>query len=91
MGQELYNKKGCKTCHSVDGKTNTGPTWKGVFGRREEFVDGGSVTVDENYIRESILDPGKHVVKGFQNVMPKTTLSDPQIDSLIAYIKTLKE
>lgn len=91
MGQELYNKKGCKTCHTLDGSANTGPTWKGLFGRHETFTDGGGVTVDENYIRESVLDPGKHVVQGFQNVMPKTTLSDPQIDCLIAFIKTLKD
>lgn len=90
MGEQLYNRKGCKQCHSIDGSTSTGPTWKGVFGRAEKFVDGGGVTVDENYVRESILEPNKHVVAGFQAVMPKIAVKDREIDMLIAYIKTLK-
>lgn len=90
MGEALYKRKGCTQCHSLDGSKSTGPTWKGLFGRPEKFVDGGGVTVDDNYIRESILDPGKHVVAGFDNVMPKIGVKDREIDMLIAYIKTLK-
>jgi cytochrome c oxidase subunit 2 len=54
--------------------------------------DGSTVDVDENYIRESILEPQAQVVKGYQPVMPsfKGILSDEDITSLIAYIKTLK-
>jgi cytochrome c oxidase subunit 2 len=48
--------------------------------------------VDENYIRESMLDPTAKVRAGFNPVMPtfKGQLKDEQIDGLITYIKCLK-
>lgn len=90
-GAMIYRSSQCFTCHSVDGAASTGPTWRGLFGRHEDFVDGASVTVDENYLRESILNPQAHIVRGFQPVMPtyRGSLRDPQIDALIEYIKTL--
>lgn len=92
MGKELYDKKGCKQCHSLDGSTGTGPTWKNVFGHKVDFRDGSSIEkADENYLRESILEPNKRVVSGFQAVMPAVKLSDRQIDMLIDYIKSLKD
>ena len=56
------------------------------------MTDGKRFTVDENYIRESILDPRAKVVNGFDPVMPtyQGILKDKQIDALIAYIKSLK-
>ena len=47
---------------------------------------------DENYIRESILNPQAKVVVGFQPVMPtyQGILKDRDIDALIAYIKSLR-
>ncbi len=91
-GAELFIQKQCHTCHSVDGTANQGPTFQGLFGKTEQMVDGTSVVVDENYIRESILDPQTKVVKGFQPVMVtyQGLLKDPQIDALVAYIKSLK-
>ena len=92
MGQELYTKKGCKQCHSLDGAAGTGPTWKGLYGEPVTFRDGSRIErVDDDYLRESMLDPHKRIVQGFEAVMPKTTLSDPQISVLISYIKSLKE
>jgi cytochrome c oxidase subunit 2 len=83
----------CKACHSIDGKEGIGPSWKGLFGRQVVLADGTTVTADEAYIRESIIDPSAKIVKGYQNIMPSTfkdTLSDQQISDLIAYIETLK-
>ncbi|MCB0281897.1 MAG: cytochrome c oxidase subunit II [Calditrichae bacterium] len=91
-GKELYKSKACFTCHSIDGTPSVGPTFKGVFGRTEELTDGSSITVDENYIRHSILEPQSQVVKGFQPVMPtyQGVLNSQQIDALIAFLKTVK-
>ncbi len=91
-GKKLYTQQGCDTCHTLDGTPKIGPTWKGLFGKNESFADGSSHTADENYIRESILDPSAKVVKGFAPSMPtyKGKLSDKDIDGLIEYIKTLK-
>jgi len=91
-GAELYAKKACNTCHKVDGTRFTGPSFKGIFGEEQTMADGSKITVDENYIRESILEPQAKVVAGFQPVMPtyQGLLKDREIDALIAYIKSLK-
>jgi cytochrome c oxidase subunit 2 len=91
-GQKLYTKKNCFTCHSTDGSRIVGPTFKGVFGRQEQLEGGATITVDENYIRESLLDPAAKVVKGYPASMPtyKGQLKDKEIDALIAFLKTVK-
>jgi cytochrome c oxidase subunit 2 len=92
IGKIYYAKRGCGQCHSVDGGARTGPTFKGIWGVNRKFTDGTSAVVDENYIRESILEPQAKVREGYQPVMPtfKGKLKDWQIDGLIAYIKSLK-
>jgi cytochrome c oxidase subunit 2 len=90
-GESLYTKNACNTCHTLDGNKLVGPTFKGLFGRSEK-TNKGAVTVDENYIRESILNPTAKVVDGYQPVMPpfQGALKDDQIDALIAFLKTVK-
>jgi cytochrome c oxidase subunit 2 len=92
VGKILYEKQGCNTCHTVDGTPKIGPSWKGIFGKNESFADGTSSKVDENYIRQSILDPTSKIVAGFPPSMPtyQGKLKDAQIDAIIAYIKSLK-
>jgi cytochrome c oxidase subunit 2 len=91
MGEKLYRKKGCQQCHSVDGSGATGPTFLGIFGKTHAMQDGSQVVVDENYIRESILEPMAKVRAGYQAVMPtyQGRLKDREISALIAYIKSL--
>jgi len=91
-GARLYKSRGCASCHSVNGSPGVGPTFLGVFGHEVELNGGGEVIADENYVRESILDPGAKVVRGFQPVMPtfKGRISDAEIAAIIAYLKTLK-
>ncbi|MBD3162105.1 MAG: cytochrome c oxidase subunit II [Candidatus Eisenbacteria bacterium] len=92
-GQMLYQQRGCAQCHSVDGRAGIGPTLKGIFGQTHPMQDGSSVTVDEDYIRESILDPQAKVVAGYQPVMPtfQGKLKDKEITVIIAYIKSLTD
>ncbi|MCC6484379.1 MAG: cytochrome c [Armatimonadetes bacterium] len=92
-GQQLYTDKGCSACHSVDGSRRIGPSWKGLYGHTVTVLANGkpeTVTADDAYIKESILQPGAQVVQGFPNVMPAQQLSDAEITALIDYIKTLK-
>ncbi len=94
-GAKLYKENACITCHSVDGSKGTGPTWKGMFGSTVELnaaLSGGvgTVVADEAYVHESIRKPTAKVVAGFNPVMPPYTLSDKQVDAIIAYMKTLK-
>lgn len=91
-GENLTAIQGCVTCHSTDGSTKIGPTFQGLFGSEKTFEDGTSTTADENYIRESILDPSAKIVQGFQNQMVsfEGRLSDDDISDIIEYIKTLE-
>jgi len=92
-GALLYDQRGCKQCHSIDGAGGTGPTFKGLFGSMEALRSGDSVLVDENYIRESILNPQERVTAGFDPVMPtyRGRLKDEEISAIIEYLKTLGE
>jgi cytochrome c oxidase subunit 2 len=92
LGKKLFASRSCITCHSLDGSRIQGPTFKGLFGRTETIADGSSIKVDENYIRESLLEPTKKVVQGYPAVMPtyKGLLKETDIDALIAYIKTVQ-
>ncbi|WP_345689150.1 cytochrome c oxidase subunit II [Novipirellula caenicola] len=90
-GEKLYARRGCIGCHTTNGTSGTGPTYKDAFGTTRQLANGEKVTMDENYVRESILVPKAKVVAGFQPVMPsyKGQLSDDDLDSLVAYIKSL--
>lgn len=93
-GRDLSQKFGCVACHSQDGTRIVGPSWKGIYGSTETLSDGTSVIVDEDYLRESILNPTAKIVAGYPpNVMPLNyaeQLSDAQIADIIAFIMSLK-
>jgi cytochrome c oxidase subunit II len=90
-GQILFTRR-CAQCHSDDGTAKTGPTVKGIFDAVHKMRDGTEVKVDEDYLRESILEPAAKVRAGYDAVMPtfKGILNDDEITFLIEYIKTLK-
>lgn len=101
IGESQFKLK-CAACHSVDGRANTGPTWKNIYGHEVEFTDGSKLTAEQmsdpatfaNYITESIRVPGAKVVKGFANNMTPwgpSQLSDKQIDGIIAYMMSLSD
>jgi cytochrome c oxidase subunit II len=106
-GQKWATDYGCIACHSLDGSPAAGPTWAGLWGREEFMADGTTVVVDEEYLRESILDPGATIVSGFNaGIMPanfgerfaadEATYLEQGIDvdilaDLVEYLKTLTE
>lgn len=91
-GRELVEEAGCTACHTDDGTADVAPSFKGIFGRTTKLDDGTTLTVDENYIMESIIDPEAKLVEGFDPVMPsfKEELSREDITAIINYLKTLK-
>ncbi len=97
-GEKLYQMFGCMACHSIDGtlQGKVGPSWKGLYGSEREIAKSKVklVKADDAYLRESILNPGAKVVKGFEKFdagMPiyEGILNESQIESLILYIKSL--
>jgi cytochrome c oxidase subunit II len=89
-GQQLFMSLGCSTCHREDTQ-GRGPNPAGIFGKAVLLEDGRTVTADEDYIRESILNPGAKVVSGFKPIMPtfQGIVSDEQVNALIVYLKSL--
>lgn len=96
QGRTIYETASpapCSTCHTIDGSPLVGPTWQGIYGSEETLTDGSTVTVDDEYIRESIVDPTAKVVEGFPPSMPTgygDSLSDSDIEAIIAFIKSLQ-
>jgi len=91
-GKTIAANNACNTCHSTDGSRLVGPSWKNLYGHEVELEDGTTVTADEEYLRESIVEPSAKIVKGFPpSMVPYDGLSDSEINSLIAYIKSLSE
>jgi cytochrome c oxidase subunit II len=90
-GKKLFTARGCTQCHSVDGTGVIGPTLKDVFGATVIFKDQSRTVADENYVRESILNPQAKIVAGYEAVMPtyQGRLKDQEITAIIEYIKTL--
>ncbi len=91
QGHKVFDERGCTACHSEDGSEGLGPTVKGLWGKTEKLVGGGTAVVDENYVRESIVAPGKKIVAGYDDLMPPTPLEERDLLALIAYLQSLKE
>ena len=91
-GERVVKGAGCLNCHAVDGKEKIGPNFRGLFGSTVPLEGGKSVTADEEYLRESIEDPGAKIVKGYPNVMPtfKASMPPDDVRAVVEYLKTLK-
>ncbi len=92
QGEKLFQKYACNTCHTGDA-TGRGPTLQGLYGTDVMLSDNSVLKVDENYIRESILNPQAKVVKGFAtpSVMPtfQGQVNEDDLIKLLAYLKSL--
>lgn len=91
-GERLLGKYGCTGCHSLDGTKMVGPTLQGVFGRQVTVVTEGqerTLTVDEEYLKRSILHPHADVVKGFAPVMPsfEGKIPDHDMEEIIEFFR----
>ena len=97
QGYELIRKNGCIACHSSDGSRMVGPSFKGIWGETQTVITGREerqVTVDEDYVRKSIYDPGADVVKGYNSGLMqsyKDQVSDEDVGLIIEYLKSLNE
>ena len=91
-GETVANNTGCLACHTVDGTTGSGPTWKGLAGSSRPLESGEVVNADDEYLTTSIVDPGAQVVAGFDNIMPQgygDQLTEQEISDMVEYIKSL--
>jgi len=89
-GERLFVQHNCITCHNPSSGAR-GPLLDGLYGTRIRLGTGETITMDESYVRESILNPQAKVVAGYRPVMPtfQGQISEEGILELIAYIKSL--
>jgi cytochrome c oxidase subunit 2 len=92
QGKQLFASLGCSTCHRFDVQ-GRGPNLQNAFGKPVLLGDGRTVTMDDNYVRESILNPTAKIVSGFKPIMPtfQGLVSDEQLNALVAYVKSLAQ
>lgn len=91
QGQKLFEQFGCSTCHLLDQQGRC-PILRGLYNKPVQLADGRTVTADDAYLRESILDPNAKIVAGFEpNVMPnfKGQITEENVIQLIGFIKSL--
>ncbi|HEU0278088.1 MAG TPA: c-type cytochrome [Rhodanobacteraceae bacterium] len=94
QGEALVAQYGCTSCHSTDDKRIVGPPWGKLYGSVTHFTDGSSLTVDEAYLTEHILNPNTRIPVGYPaNVMPDygKLMAKQQAQAIAAYIRSLRE
>ncbi|HYI08626.1 MAG TPA: cytochrome c oxidase subunit II [Thermoanaerobaculia bacterium] len=90
QGEKLFQKYACNTCH-MDTATGRGPVLAGLYGQSRPLTDGRSVVVDDNYIRESILNPAAKIAAGYQPLMPafQGQVNEEDLIRLLSYVKSI--
>lgn len=94
-GKALAASNGCQGCHTIDGTSSTGPTWKGLAGSTVKLKTGGTTAATDSYLVGVITDPSTLNVAGYDSgvmaeVIPPGKISQSQAEAIVAYIKTLK-
>ncbi|MGF1599892.1 MAG: c-type cytochrome [Acidimicrobiales bacterium] len=88
-GREIMRNSGCAGCHGQNGEGGVAPSWHDLYGSTVELDDGDTVTADDDYLRRSITDPRADQVAGYTLLMPTNSLSEQEVDAVIAYIQEL--
>jgi cytochrome c oxidase subunit 2 len=89
-GEAQFQQLGCATCHRTDNQ-GRGPSLVGLFGQEVELEGRQTVTADEEYLRESIVNPQVRIVAGYPSIMPtyQGQISDERLQQIVAYLKSL--
>jgi mono/diheme cytochrome c family protein len=92
-GAVVFQRFGCDSCHTVDGRAGIGPTLRNVYGYQRTLIDRRVVLADEEYLARSILDHGADVVLGYGNVGPSFAgqMDQDRVDVLVEFLKSLSD
>jgi len=90
-GARRFFELGCASCHSGESGSR-GPALDGLMGSTVQLERGETAIADEEYIRESIMDPMAKVVRGYSPLMPtfKGLVTEEGLFQIMEYIKTLE-
>lgn len=91
-GRRLFLRYNCSGCHDQPAAVHA-PPLAGVYGTLVPTRDGRMVRADEAYVRDSILQPQKDIVAGYEPLMPsfQNVIPESDILDLISYVKSLAE
>ena len=98
QGEQLFTQFACTACHSTTGQTLVGPPLDGLYGSQVTLTTGETVTADDAYLRESILQPDAKIVEGYATGTMAATVASQMdqiqqgnnVDALVEYIKSLQ-
>jgi len=87
-GQQIFTAAGCAGCHTFAPANSTGTIGPNLNQLKTQAGNIEKGKTAEQYIQESIEDPGAFIVKGYPNAMPpfKGKLTDAQIKALIDFL-----
>jgi cytochrome c oxidase subunit 2 len=87
---QIFTSSGCGGCHAFKAAGSTGAVGPSLDNLTADAAKYGKGESAQQYVKDSITDPGKVVVTGFSNgVMPSTfgtSLTSAQIDALVTYL-----
>jgi len=91
QGERLFASLSCNACHNTRPDAR-GPNLVGVYGSQLSLANGETVTADDAYLRQAILDPSEHVTQGYTPIMPtyQGQISEDGVIALVEYLKNLK-
>jgi hypothetical protein len=92
-GKQLSDKFGCEACHTLNGADSTGPTWKGLAGRKVHLTTGQVVTATDGYLINAIEQPDAEIAEGYSSGIMSTAIGNipvSQAKAIVAYIKSVK-
>ncbi|HEX4039974.1 MAG TPA: cytochrome c oxidase subunit II [Acidobacteriaceae bacterium] len=89
-GERLFASLGCNSCHNSTPNAH-GPNLAKVYGSRLQLNNGQFATVDEAFLRDTILNPTLHQVAGYAPIMPtyQGQVSEEGLIDLVEYIRQL--
>jgi hypothetical protein len=93
QGKTLSSNFGCEGCHTLNGAKSTGPTWKGLAGRKVHLTTGETVTATDGYLILAIEQPDAQIVSGYSSGIMTTAIGNisvAQAKALVAYIRSVK-
>jgi cytochrome c oxidase subunit 2 len=90
VGERLFHDRGCSGCHAPNSRFHA-PLLQGLYRKPVPLADGTLATADDQYLRDSILQPAKQITAGYDNIMPSFSghLTEEEIMQLIAYLKEI--
>ena len=90
-GEKLFQDLACANCHHLNDRAGRGPNLRNLYGSQVDLTGGAHVKFDEEYIRESVLNPSAKIVAGYQPIMPtfQGLVTEENVLQLIEYIKSL--